>query len=220
MSEKTIYRFVAELGYPNVLIDENSGGLPIAGNLGDHIKRVADGANALGAYAKSLGLTLSWHNHWGSTFETQEPFDEFVRLLDNDACGLCIDVGQVKLGGFDEVETVRKYADRIKFMHYKDVSFKGRPSGTLYPNGPRVPSDSGAYSVDARGRWVELGRGDVDFVGVTKALLDAGYDGWLVDDLDSTSYQARDSVAACKDYINNGLGIWTQRDRATGKVPK
>jgi inosose dehydratase len=120
---------------------------------------------------------------------------------------LCIDLGQLKLGGFNEVETVRKYADRIKFMHYKDVTFRGRPTGQLYPGGPLVPADTGAYTVDAKGRWVELGRGEVDFPGVTKVLLEAGYDGWIVDDLDSTSYTARDSVAACKEYLKHGLGL-------------
>jgi len=210
---KSRYRFMSELGYENVLIDEAYGALPLKCSLSDHIKRVAEGANLMGEFVNSLGLTLSWHNHWGNTFETQEPFEEFAAQLDNNLCGLCIDVGQLKLGGFDEVSTVARHAARIKFMHYKDVTFKGRPAGRLYPNGPEVPTNTGAYTVDAKGRWVELGRGEVDFPGVTKALLDAGYDGWFVDDLDSTSYSARESVAACKDYLNNGLGIWTAKDR-------
>jgi len=217
---KKRYQFMSELGYKNVLLDEARGNLPLPGSLSDHIKRVAEGANELGRYAKSLGLTLSWHNHWGSTVETPEPFDEFVSMLDNDLCGLCIDVGQLKLGGFDEVETVRKYVDRIKFLHFKDVTFKGRPTGRLYPGGPELPSDTGAYKVDSKGRWVEMGRGEVDFVGVTKILKEHGYDGWIVDDHDSTSYTARECVAACKDYLNNGLGIWTEKDIQTGKYKR
>jgi inosose dehydratase len=204
---KRRYEFAASVGSRYALLDEARGELPMRGSSSDHIKRVAEHANQMGLYARSLGLTLCWHNHWGNTFETPEPFAEFVGQLDNDLCGLCIDVGQLKLGGFDEVETVRKYADRIKFMHFKDVVFRGRPTAPLYPGGPAVPSDTGAYSVDAKGRWVELGRGEVDFRGVTKVLLDAGYDGWIVDDLDSTSYTARDSVAACVDYLRHGLGL-------------
>jgi inosose dehydratase len=209
---KRCYAFSAAVGSKFALMDEAGGSFPIQGSLGDHIKRVAEGANKMGEYARSLGLTLCWHNHWGNTFETKEPLYQFVELLDNDLCGLCIDLGQLKLGGIDALETVGRYANRVKFMHYKDVSFQGRPSGSIYPGGPAVPSDTGAYTVDAKGRWVELGRGEVDFPGVTKILLDAGYDGWIVDDLDSTSYAARDCVAACKDYLNNGLGIRTERD--------
>ena len=210
---KAKMRFVSEMGYKNILIDEAYGSLPNPhGSAADLIKIIAEGANNLGEYANSLGVTLSWHNHWGSTFETLEPFEQFVEQLDNSLCGICIDVGQLKLGGIDEVAVVKKYAKKIKYMHYKDVIFKGRPQGKIFPGGPDVPTNTGAYSVDAKGRWVELGRGEVNFVDVTKALLDAGFDGWIVDDLDSTSYQARESVSACKEYINKGLGIRTERD--------
>jgi inosose dehydratase len=217
---KVRWEFSAEVGAKYALMDEAFGDLPLKGSLSDHIKRVAECANKTGEWAKSLGLTVAWHNHWGNTFETQEPLEEFIGLLDEDSCGICFDTGQLKLGGINEVEMVKKYVNKIKFMHYKDVTFKGRPNGKLYPGGFDVPTDTGAYSVDAKGRWVELGRGEVDFVGVTKVLKAAGYDGWIVDDLDSTSYAARDSLHACKDYINNGLGIWTEKDIRTGKVPK
>jgi len=60
-------RFVAELGYQNVLLD---GGRKRPNTspqqLDDHIKIVAETANMLGKYARSLGLALSWHQHWGS----------------------------------------------------------------------------------------------------------------------------------------------------------
>ena len=74
------------------------------------------------------------------------------------------------------------------------------------PDGPVAPTDEGAYGVDSRGRWVELGRGVVDFPAVTQVLRSVGYDGWLVNDFDFTGYDARASVKACKDYINLGLG--------------
>lgn len=216
---KKRYEFMADLGYEHVLMDEIFGSLPLAGDLSEHIKRIADCANQTGYYAKSLGLNLSWHNHWGSTFETPEPFAAFVSLLDNDYCGLCLDLGQLKLGGFNEVETVEKYISRIRLMHFKDVTFRGRPQGRLYAGGPDLPKDSGAYLVDSRGRWVEMGRGEVDFKGVTRVLLAGGYDGWIIDDHDSTSYTARQCVAACKEYLNYGLGIWTEKDFLTGKAP-
>ena len=33
--------------------------------------------------------------------------------------------------------------------------------------------------MDSRARWVELGRGAIDFPAVTKVLRAAGYDGWI-----------------------------------------
>ncbi len=214
-------RFVAELGYQNVLIDggrKRPGTTPA--QLEDHIQRAAETANLLGEYAASLGLRLSWHQHWGSIFEVQAPFHRLMELTDPALVGFCPDVGQLMLGDFDVVETVRRYVDRIRFVHYKDVTCAGRPQGELWPGGS-MPSDEGAYNIDSRWRWVELGRGMVDFPAITEVLLAAGYDGWIVDDLDFTGYPARASAQACKDYINQALGIWGERDlrRGLGRRP-
>jgi inosose dehydratase len=211
--------FMADLGYENVLLD---GGRKIPGldarQEGDYIKHIAETANILGENAKSLGLTLSWHQHWGSVFEIQEPFHKLMELTDPDLVGFCCDVGQLMLGDFDVLETVERYASRgrIRFMHYKDLTGDGRPDKQLW-EGYHVPDDLGAYNVDSKYRWVELGRGNVDFIGVTKILLKYGYDGWLVDDFDFTGYEPRASVRACKDYINKALGIKTVRDIKEGK---
>ncbi|MFH1086760.1 MAG: sugar phosphate isomerase/epimerase [Chloroflexota bacterium] len=213
-------RFVAELGYQNILLD---GGRKrpdtTPQQLDDHVKIVAETANLLGAYARSLGLVLSWHQHWGSIFEVQAPFHRLMALTDPALVGFCPDVAQLTLGDFDVPETVRRYVSRIRFVHYKDVTFAGRPQGELWPGGPKLPSDEGAYNVDSRGRMVELGRGVVDFPAITKILLAAGYDGWIVDDHDFTGYPARASAQACKDYINQGLGIWGARDIRRGLAP-
>ncbi|HHX45371.1 MAG TPA: TIM barrel protein [Chloroflexi bacterium] len=213
-------RFVAELGFENVLLD---GGRKRPNTtpqqLDDHIKIVAETANMLGEYARSLGLTLSWHQHWGSIFEVQAPFHRLMELTDPTLVGFCPDVGQLTLGDFDVVETVRRYVDRIRYVHYKDVTCAGRPQGELWPGGPVVPSDDGAYGIDSRWRWVELGRGVVDFPAITEVLLEAGYDGWIVDDFDFTGYPARASAQSCKDYINQALNIWGERDIRRGLAP-
>lgn len=213
-------RFVAELGSHYVLLD---GGRKRPGisatQLEEQIRLIADTANMLGEYARSCGLILAWHQHWGSIFETQAPFYRLMELTDPTLVRFCPDVGQLALGDFDVVGTIERYIDRIAFVHYKDVTFAGRPQGELWPGGPRVPSDEGAYGVDSKGRWVELGRGVVDFPAVTRVLLEAGYDGWLVDDFDFSCYLPRQSAQACKDYINYGLGIWSERDIRRGLAP-
>jgi inosose dehydratase len=213
-------QLAAEVGAKNVLLD---GGRKRPNTtpqqLEDHIQRVAETANMLGEHAQSLGLQLSWHQHWGSIFEVQAPLHRLMELTDPAVVGFCPDVAQLSLGDFDVPETVRRYAHRVRFVHYKDVTFAGRPQGELWP-GKVVPTDDGGYSVDAKGRMIELGRGVVDFPAITKILLDAGYDGWLVDDHDLTPYACEDSAQACKDYINYALGIWGERDIRRGLAPK
>jgi len=214
-------RFIAALGSQFVLLD----GCPRQPELSpaqtdDLIKLVAEHANMLGAYARSCGVKLAWHQHWGSLFEVEANLHRLMELTDPELVGFCPDVGQLTLCGFDVLALLKRYAQRIVFVHYKDVTFAGRPKGELWPGGPRLPQDGGAYGIDSRGRWVELGRGAVDFPAITQVLLSAGYDGWLVDDLDFTCYPARESAQACKDYINFGLGIWSERDKRRGLAPK
>jgi inosose dehydratase len=214
-------RFVAEVGGQNVLLDGGSkrrGSSPL--QLDERIKMTADAANKLGEYARSCGLTLSWHQHWGSIFDDRGAFEQLMALTDPQSVRFCPDVGQLVLSGWDPVEVVRRHAHRVGFVHYKDVAFAGRPRGELWPSGPVAPTDEGAYGVDSRGRWVELGRGVVDFPAVTEVLRSVGYDGWLVDDFDFTCYDVRASVRACKDYVNQALGIWTERDIRRGLAPQ
>ena len=207
-------RFVAALGGQYVLLD--GGEKDYHGTfstLDDYIKFIAETANHLGEYAHTLGLKLAWHQHWGSVFETQPQFEKLMAFTDPALVGFCCDVGQITLGGFDVLGTVLRYVHRITFMHYKDITFAGRPLGIFWPGGPTAPSDDGAYDVDSRGRWVELGRGVVPFPEITRILLDAGYDGWIVDDFDYSGYAPVESARACKEYINRGLGITGERDR-------
>lgn len=209
-------RFVAALGSTYMLLD---GGRKqpddTPARIDERVKVIADAANQLGEYARSCGLVMAWHQHWGSIFEEAPIFDRLMELTDPAVVGFCPDLGQLLLCGFDVVGTVQRYISRVRFVHYKDITFSGRPQGELWP-GYRVPSDEGGYGVDSKGRWVELGRGAVDFPAVTKVLLAAGYDGWLMDDFDFTCYAPRASVQACKDYINLGLGIWSERDKRRG----
>jgi len=206
---------MSALRYENILLD-GAGKIPglSAEQTADYVKRTAETANELGAYAKSLGLTLSWHQHWGSVLEDPARFHEFMDLTDPQLVGFCADVSQLTMGNFDVPQTIERYASqrRIRFMHFKDLTSAGRPDGRLW-QGYDAPSDEGSYNVDSKYRFVELGRGQVDFPAILAILLKYGYDGYLVNDFDYTGYDPRASVRACKSYINDALGIITERDK-------
>ena len=170
-------------------------------------------ANALGRFAREHGMQLSFHTHWGTFFEIPEVFDKFWAATDPDLVRLCPDVGQIQLCNQDPVEYVRKHVSRIThYIHYKDVVMKSRPKGELWP-GYSIPNNDGGYGIDSAGRFIETGRGDVDFKSITKILLDSGFDGWITTDLDLTANNARLSATACKEYVNKALGIIGDRDK-------
>ncbi len=130
------------------------------------IHRVADAVKC------ETGLRTALHPH-GSTFvETPAEIDEFLRRTDPEKVGIVFDTGHYMLGGGDPVEGVKKYAERIQLMHFKD--FNPAVVEQAKENGWNYQDMIGA------GVFCELGTGAVDFPGVLKAMNEVGYDGWIV----------------------------------------
>jgi inosose dehydratase len=69
-----------------------------------------------------LGMTASYHPHMGSLVQSPEQLD---KVMPHTRICLCPDTGHVVLGGGDPVAVVRKYTDRIKYIHLKDVTKAG-----------------------------------------------------------------------------------------------
>ena len=86
--------------------------------------------------------------------------------------------------GGDPAEAIRQHHDRLLFLHLKDL--------------------------DASNRFVELGRGRVNFKAVFAALDAIGFDGWGVVELDSVPDAARtpkQSGAIARHYLETE-GRW------------
>ena len=186
--EKTA-EFCAQVGTEFVLID---GGRRNDKNeySDEDFHRVADAANKAGELCAEAGVSCSWHQHWGSMFEFQENFDRLMEMTDPELVGCTPDTAQHALGDFDVVPAVRKYADRIRYIHFKDL--------------------------DRKRRFIELGRGTVDFWGCWQALGQEEYDGWIVVDLDYTVLDPDESCGVNKAYFNEILGIRGERDKRCG----
>jgi inosose dehydratase len=178
--------FCAALGVQTILID---GGRKQDGEGTEaDYQRVAAAANRMGQIARERGLTCSWHQHWGTMFEYPDAFDRLMALTDPELVRFTPDTAQLTLGGFDLVKVFSRYLDRVHYVHFKDL--------------------------DADRRFIELGRGVVDFPPVWEILAGANYSGWIVVDLDYTSLPPTESCRINKEYLNNELGILGERDRA------
>ncbi|MBR2614903.1 MAG: TIM barrel protein [Clostridia bacterium] len=214
---KDTWRFARDVGSKNAILDEwvrdryDLLAIPEEAKP-DRIKWMADTANELGEWVKSMGMQMSFHNHWGSIFDEEKLFHDFMAQTDPNLVHFCIDTAQAKLCGWDEVENCKRYANRMSYVHFKDVNFIGRKNEMLW-EGHNVPDNGGGYTVDSRGRMIELGRGEVRLKDCWEAMKAAGFDGWIVDDHDHTGYAAYDSAKACKDYLNYALNIWGEKEK-------
>jgi inosose dehydratase len=93
-------------------------------------------------------------------------------MTDPEVLGLCFDTGHYSFGGGNAVEGVRRHADRIWHVHFKDhdpkVAAKSRREGW------------NAVKTIEQGVFCELGNGDVDFKAILGELGRRGYSGWIV----------------------------------------
>jgi inosose dehydratase len=129
--------------------------------------------------------------------ETPEEIIKFLSLTDPALVGLCFDTGHYQFGGGDPVEGIRRHADRVWHVHFKDYD-------------PQVGEASRRNGWDAiesvaHGVFCELGRGAVDFPGVIQVLKDIGYDGWIVVEQDVLPGMGtpKESAQRNRDYIHS-----------------
>jgi inosose dehydratase len=161
----------------------------------DEFKQLAKVLTEIGKRSVDLGVPLGYHNHMNSLGEAPGEVDQILEAADPRYVKLELDVAHYHQGGGDSARAIRKYRDRLLFLHIKDVESP-------------VPAAAGEQ---ARAyRFVELGRGRVDLPSVFKALKEVKFRGWAVVELDSVPDKARtpkESALISKKYLEEKLGM-------------
>jgi inosose dehydratase len=164
----------------------------------DDYRRLGRLLTEIGRRATDIGVTAAYHHHMGSLGEKPDEIDRVLDATDQRYVRLLLDVAHYQAGGGDPVAAIRRYRDRILFLHVKDLR---RP----------VSADGPAY------QFVELGRGLVDLKGVFAALREIGFQGWAVVELDSVpdpSRTPKEANAISKRYLEETVGLRIAQGRA------
>ena len=85
--------------------------------------RLAAGVDAVAEATAELGLTTVVHPHQGTLVERAAEVDVLAALSN---VAWCLDPGHLALGGYDPLDFVRNYGDRIAHVHLKDVDLDDR----------------------------------------------------------------------------------------------
>jgi inosose dehydratase len=81
-----------------------------------------DGMSHLGkVVGEEFGVKLVFHPHADSHVGTQPEVEQFLAGTDPDTVQLCLDTGHISYYGGDNVELIRKYPERIGYVHLKQV---------------------------------------------------------------------------------------------------
>lgn len=147
----------------------------------------ADLCNRIGRLCRDNGCVACFHPHAQTPVYTQEQIDLLVANTDPELVGLCMDTAHTTIAGMDPVAAFAKFANRIVYVHLKDVT----PDASLAP----------------MARFRPLGVGTVDFPGVLRSLTCAGYDGVLCVELDKPLVCNYRSAQISREYIRNALGL-------------
>ncbi|NJO38979.1 MAG: TIM barrel protein, partial [Rhizobiales bacterium] len=131
-------------------------------------------ARKLGEVAKwsaDQGMVLAYHHHMGSIIEAEADVDALMDAAPQEVT-LCFDTGHLLFGGGDVLATLKRWAERVHHVHYKDIR----------PDVVRDVRANDRSFLDAviAGAFTVPGDGCIDFQAVTDALNAMGYAGWIV----------------------------------------
>ncbi len=153
----------------------------------------ADGLNRLGSRLADRGMTAVFHHHVATYVETTAEIDRLLSLTDPKYVGLCLDTGHAVFGGADPVDLLRRWGDRVAYVHLKDVD----PMALARAREQKLGYDAGIRS----GIFCPLGQGGVDFAEVFRLLHSVAYDGWLIVEQDvivDENGQAQSAIDAAR----------------------
>ena len=118
----------------------------------EQLKTKIAGLNAAGRFAKSVGISVAYHNHW---WEFQSKIGEVQALYtetDPSLVHFVLDAGHAYHAGADVPAFIRAHSDRIIGFHVRD--FKND-------------------------KYVELGTGDFPLHQVAATIREIGWQGWI-----------------------------------------
>ena len=141
-------------------------------NTEEQWKLLTEGLNKLGAVAKKIGLTMTYHHHMGTGVQTEAEIDRLMRDTDPELVFLLYDTGHLVCSGEDYIGILKKYLPRIRHIHLKDIRMSIRN---------KVKDEDMSFLDGVRaGMFTVPGDGNVDFEPIFDIVNHSDYDGWFI----------------------------------------
>jgi len=118
----------------------------------DQLKRKVEALNRAGAFAKSVGLRVAYHNHWPEFESKLNEIEVLYTQTDSSLVSFLLDAGHAYRGGANVPQFIRAHSSRIVAFHLRDYK---------------------------DGHLVTLGTGTFPLAEVAATIKQIGWKGWI-----------------------------------------
>lgn len=161
-------------------------------------KKLMDHFRAIAEKANSYGVRPVVHPHCGGYIEFADEIDRLAEDLPGELTGMVLDTGHLQYAGMDPVEWLRKYKDRLDYVHFKDID------GEVYS---RIMQEHIRFFEGCwQGSMCPIGQGIVDYPAVKNVLDEIGYSGYITIEQECDPRNVDKSLANVKasvDYLKS-----------------
>jgi inosose dehydratase len=157
-----------------------------------NIKAIADLASS------RYGVRAVIHPHAGGYLEFADEIERIAHDLSQETVGFCLDTGHILYAGMDPVETLTKYADRLDYIHFKDID-RAKFDEVM---GRHIRF----FEACGEGVMCPIGRGCIDYPAIRQLLTRIGYAGFITVEQERDPRNAAGSLAdvkASRDYLRS-----------------
>ncbi len=148
--------------------------------------------------ANTWGVRPLVHPHAGSYIEFEDEIEKLVRDIPYDVAGLVLDTGHLYYDGMDPAAFLKKYADRLDYVHFKDVNDE------VYHR--VVKEHIRFFDGCGQGSMCPIGTGNLNYPEIKKALEEIGYSGYITIEQERDPRNVETSlrdVKASVDYLKS-----------------
>ena len=144
------------------------------------------------------GIRATIHPHAGGYIEFEDEIARLAADIPQEVAGFCLDTGHTWYAGMDPVETLRTYADRLDYIHFKDID------KAVFD---RVMGEHiRFFEACGQGVMCPIGNGCIDYPAIRTLLDELGYEGFITVEQERDPRNAGGSLADVKlsrDYLKS-----------------
>lgn len=193
-------RLLARLGVDRLVFGP-AGPRTVGGTSDDALREAAQTINEAARACYDLGVLACVHPHLGTEIETEHEIDMIMELTDPRYVYFCPDTAHLTCAEIDVPKIIRRYGERMRYMHVKDLRDGAIEERRSKQAGTQVSAGTESLPI-----FSELGTGIIDYTPIMSALADVNYQDWITVEIDVSLTTPKESLTLCRDYLQQRLG--------------